>query len=208
MEEKDEWIKENNLYFNNPYDAMIVSACWDKGIRDPHLVRMSISISRFETNDYQKFAAKNNFGGMLNTPATKEAQANGYKGAVWYIYPTPERGVSAFVSNLYKNYYSQGLTTVNDVQKRYAKNDGVSKLTTNPNWVPGVQSKYEKVASGKSFNNDGSLNADSDKAKTFTDATISKERSKEEKASNTEDINRLLNAKSPKDLKQNTNPLF
>lgn len=172
MEEKNKWLSENNFPTTNIYDKMIVDACWNRGIRDAEQVELCIAISRFETYDYRSFVAKNNFGGMVNTPATRKSRSEG-GGTIWYYWNKTEDGINAYVSNLQRNYFNKGLNTIEDIANIYAKDDPESNniLLNNPNWIPGVTSKVKALREGTLGNLEGQNNSDPMKGKTFDKST-------------------------------------
>ncbi len=187
MEDKDKWIAENSLDFSNEFDKLIVDACWDNKVTDPDLVNICVSISRVETGHYKSFVAKNNFGGMVNSTATKKLKESGNKGTIWYTFSTPKDGVKAFVKNLNNNYFSNGLVEIEDIGNGikgkypgYTRHDPDSgnPLLNNPNWIPNVTKVVEQIATKRDTlpNYNGSYNADPNKAKTFDEHTISQER--------------------------------
>ena len=102
-------------------------------------ILISIAISQWETGNYtsRAFKEKNNIGGMMcNSGLIK--------------YETLDDGIKAFLENLKYNYFNEGLTTIEKIQKKYcpigAKNDpnGLNK-----NWIPGVTKKYEELKNNK-----------------------------------------------------------
>jgi hypothetical protein len=167
MEEKDKWLKENNLVFGNIYDNMIVSAAYDKGIRDINQIRMALAISRCETGNYTHFVAKNNFGGLLNWEKTQ--QNNGNK--IWFYYDTTEKGIERYVGNLKDNYFDQGLLTVDKIWAKYAPND----KGQNPNWGPTVTELLGQIGNGQFPNMDGKINGDPNAGKIYDSNTVPSE---------------------------------
>ena len=102
--------------------------------------RLAVAISMHETWDYTSYIFKhqNNVGGMWN----------GTKGE-FYSYNTLDEGIEAYISNLKRNYYDEGRTTIETIQPKYApigaEND---PNNLNSNWIPGV-TRYYKELGGK-----------------------------------------------------------
>lgn len=80
---------------------------------------------------------KNNVGGMM-----------GKNGLM--TFDSIEQGIDKMASNLKRNYFDKGLTTIEQIQRKYApigvEND--AKTNVNQYWVSGV-SKYYKQFGGK-----------------------------------------------------------
>lgn len=83
---------------------LIVQACHEHGI-DPSI---PLAISRLETGNWTSIAFTdcNNVGGLSVND-------------VPLSYDTVEQGVDAFVSNLAKNYFGEGLDTVEKIAPKY-----------------------------------------------------------------------------------------
>lgn len=100
--------------------------------------KLAVAISLHETWDYTSYIFKyqNNVGGMWN----------GIKGE-FYSFETLDAGIEAYISNLKRNYYDEGRTTIETIQPKYApigaKNDPNDK---NRNWIPGVTRYYNELA--------------------------------------------------------------
>ena len=102
--------------------------------------RLAVAISMHETGNYKSyvFNYKNNVGGLWN----------GMKGE-FYSYDTLDDGIDAYISNLKRNYYDEGRTTIETIQPKYApigaEND---PNNLNSDWIPGV-TRYYKELGGK-----------------------------------------------------------
>lgn len=70
----------------------------------------------------------NNVGGQKGAP--------GCGGGSYKSYPTLDEGIIGFIDNLYNNYYTKGLNTVDTIGPRYAQS------TT---WVSKINSYIEKI---------------------------------------------------------------
>lgn len=96
---------------------------------------ISISISKWETGNYTSvaFKEKNNIGGMMCN-----------KGLI--SYPTLDEGIEKFLTNLKRNYFDIGLTTLEKIQPKYcpigAKNDpnGLNK-----HWLNGTNKMLDEL---------------------------------------------------------------
>lgn len=102
---------------------LIASECINKGV-DPYV---ATAILLHETGCGTKCSTLartcNNFGGQKGTPSCN--------GGSYKSYSTIDEGLVGFINNLYKNYYSQGLNTVETIGPRYAEgNTWISKI----NW--------------------------------------------------------------------------
>lgn len=95
--------------------------CMEKGM-DPYL---AAAISAHETANGKSSAArvKNNFGGIMCRTGL-------------CTYSTKEAGITKFINNIYKNYYSKGLTTPNLMAKKYA---------ADPAWPTRVNNWYKQI---------------------------------------------------------------
>lgn len=79
-------------------------------------------------------ASKNNVGGMMNP-----------KGGGLMTFGSIEEGIDAMARNLQKNYFSQGLDTVEEIQRKYAPiGAGNDPTNLNKNWVNGVNRFYQQ----------------------------------------------------------------
>lgn len=78
-------------------------------------VDIAVGISRLETGNYtSKKSQQHNYGGMRS-------------GSGWASFDTEDEGIKAYLNNLKKNYYDQGLNTPETIQPKYApsfENDG------------------------------------------------------------------------------------
>ena len=102
---------------------LIASECINKGV-DPYV---AVSILLHETgckHSCSKLARScNNFGGQKGSP--------GCNGGAYKAYNSIDEGLVGFIDNLYRNYYSIGLSTVEQIGPKYAEsNTWVSKI----NW--------------------------------------------------------------------------
>ena len=117
-------------------------SCKIKEVADSYEVdwRLAVAISMHETWDYTSYIFKhqNNVGGLWN----------GIKGE-FYSYDTLDEGIEAYISNLKRNYYDEGRTTIETIQPKYApigaEND---PNNLNSDWIPGV-TRYYKELGGK-----------------------------------------------------------
>lgn len=92
---------------------LIASYCLEKGV-DPYV---ATSIILHETGCRAKCSKLlvqcNNVGGQKGSP--------GCGGGAFKRFSTLDEGIYGFVNNLYKNYYSQGLNTVEAIAPKYAE---------------------------------------------------------------------------------------
>jgi len=101
---------------------------------DPALLA---AIAMHETGNGTSPAAKNknNLGGMMKRDGSGLMKFNSI-----------EEGIDKMASNLKRLYFDQGLTTIEQIQKKYApinaKNDPTG---LNKNWVPGVTKYYKSL---------------------------------------------------------------
>jgi uncharacterized FlgJ-related protein len=96
------------------------------------------AIAVHETGNGTSSAAKNknNIGGMMGK--------NGLMS-----FSSLEEGIDKMASNLKRNYIDQGLTTIQQIQKKYAPNGAANDPTNlNSYWTSGVN-KYYKMFGGK-----------------------------------------------------------
>jgi hypothetical protein len=85
-------------------EELIIIECDKYGVDE----ELALAIAKLETGHFTSdaYTAGNNVGGMS---IDEEPMC----------FPSLERGVEAFVKNLYYNYYEQGLDTVDEIAKKY-----------------------------------------------------------------------------------------
>lgn len=92
---------------------LIASHCIEKGV-DPYI---AVAIMLHETgckyNCSSLVRSCNNVGGQKGAP--------GCNGGSYKAYQTLDEGIVGFIDNLYKNYYSKGLTTIETIAPKYAQ---------------------------------------------------------------------------------------
>ena len=112
----DELAAKINRNLGNGYIAgkgyLIASQCIEKGV-DPYV---AVAIMLHETgckyNCSSLVRTCNNVGGQKGTP--------GCNGGAYKAYATLDEGIIGFINNLYKNYYSKGLNTIEQIAPKYA----------------------------------------------------------------------------------------
>lgn len=72
----------------------------------------------------------NNYGGQKGKPSCN--------GSSYRAYETQEEGIEGYIKNLYNNYISKGLTTPQQINKRYAENQ---------NWYKNIESYIKSIKS-------------------------------------------------------------
>lgn len=72
----------------------------------------------------------NNYGGQKGSPSCN--------GGSYKAYETQEEGIKGYITNLYNNYISKGLTTPQQINKRYA---------ADPNWYKKINNYIEEIKS-------------------------------------------------------------
>lgn len=112
----DELAAKINRNLGNGYIAgkgyLIASQCIEKGV-DPYV---ALAIMLHETgckyNCSSLVRTCNNVGGQKGAP--------GCNGGAYKAYATLDEGIIGFINNLYKNYYSKGLNTIEQIAPKYA----------------------------------------------------------------------------------------
>lgn len=112
----DELAAKINRNLGNGYIAgkgyLIASQCIEKGV-DPYV---AVAIMLHETgckyNCSSLVRTCNNVGGQKGAP--------GCNGGAYKAYATLDEGIIGFINNLYKNYYSKGLNTIEQIAPKYA----------------------------------------------------------------------------------------
>lgn len=112
----DELAAKLNRNLGNGYIAgkgyLIASQCIEKGV-DPYV---ALAIMLHETgckyNCSSLVRTCNNVGGQKGAP--------GCNGGAYKAYATLDEGIIGFINNLYKNYYSKGLNTIESIAPKYA----------------------------------------------------------------------------------------
>lgn len=72
----------------------------------------------------------NNYGGQKGTPSCN--------GGSYKAYATQEEGIKGYITNLYNNYISKGLTTPEQINKKYA---------ADPNWHKKINKYISEIKS-------------------------------------------------------------
>ena len=112
----DELAAKLNRNLGDGYIAgkgyLIASQCIEKGV-DPYV---AVAIMLHETgckhNCSSLVKTCNNVGGQKGAP--------GCNGGAYKAYATLDEGIIGFINNLYKNYYSKGLNTIESIAPKYA----------------------------------------------------------------------------------------
>lgn len=102
--------------------------------------KLAVAIAKHETGVYTSYAFKqlNNVGGMMYW--------NG-KGTSLRSYDTLDSGIDAFVRNLRNNYIDMGLTSIEQIQKKYAPLGADNDPNNlNSHWVSGVYKYYNELS--------------------------------------------------------------
>jgi len=91
---------------------LIATQCIQKGV-DPYV---AVAILLHETGCGSRCSNLarqcNNVGGQKGSP--------GCNGGSYKAYPTLDDGIVGFIDNLYRNYYSKGLTSIDSIAPKYA----------------------------------------------------------------------------------------
>ncbi len=128
----DELAEKLNRNLGSGYIAgkgyLIASQCIEKGV-DPYV---AVAIMLHETgcsyNCSSLVRTCNNVGGQKGSP--------GCNGGSYKAYATLDDGIIGFINNLQKNYYSQGLTTIDSIAPKYAASSA---------WPAKIKSYVEKI---------------------------------------------------------------
>ena len=119
----DELAEKLNRNLGSGYIAgkgyLIASQCIEKGV-DPYV---AVAIMLHETgcsyNCSSLVRTCNNVGWQKGSP--------GCNGGSYKAYATLDDGIIGFINNLQKNYYSQGLTTIDSIAPKYAASSAWKK---------------------------------------------------------------------------------
>lgn len=98
--------------------------------------KLAIAISKHETAEYTSYAFTelNNVGGMMYWAGTSSRLKQ---------FNTIDEGIEAYVSNLKNNYIDIGLTSIEEIQKKYAPLNAYNDpYNLNSGWVSGVYKYY------------------------------------------------------------------
>ena len=101
--------------------------------------KLAIAISKHETGNYTSYAFKtlNNVGGLMYWAGTNSALKS---------FNSLEEGIEAYVFNLRRNYYDIGLTSIEEIQKKYAPLNAYNDPNNlNSGWVSGVYRYYNSL---------------------------------------------------------------
>ena len=123
----DELAAKIDRNLGDGYIALVASYCLEKGV-DPYV---ATAIMLHETGCRSRCSSLvrqcNNVGGQKGSP--------GCGGESYKSFPTLDEGIKGFIDNLYKNYYSRGLTTVEKIAPKYAEG---STWPTKINWYVNI----------------------------------------------------------------------
>lgn len=102
--------------------------------------KIVVAIARWETGNYKSSAFKdyNNVGGMMYWDSSKQKMR-------LIQYATLETGIDKFIYNLKHNYIDKGLTTIEQIQKKYCPIGINDKNNINSEWARGVSSIYNNL---------------------------------------------------------------
>ena len=107
---------------------LIASQCIEKGV-DPYV---AVAIMLHETgckyNCSTLVRTCNNVGGQKGAPRCN--------GGAYKAYATLDEGIVGFIDNLYRNYYSQGLNTIETIAPKYAASSA---------WPTKIRSYVEQI---------------------------------------------------------------
>lgn len=128
----DELAAKLNRNLGNGYIAgkgyLIASQCIEKGV-DPYV---AVAIMLHETgckyNCSTLVRTCNNVGGQKGSP--------GCNGGSYKAFATLDDGIIGFIDNLYRNYYSQGLNTIETIAPKYAASSA---------WPTKIRSYVEQI---------------------------------------------------------------
>ena len=92
---------------------LIASKCIELGV-DPY-VATAIMLHETGCNSRCSNLTRycNNVGGVKGSP--------GCNGGSYKAYPTLDEGITGFINNLHRNYYSRGLVTIDSIAPKYAE---------------------------------------------------------------------------------------
>ena len=102
---------------------------------------LAMAIAQWETGrgTSNLLRTKNNVGGMYDS-----------RNKTFFTFDSIEQGIESMIRNLQKNYISQGLKTVAQIQKKYAPTKGATNdpKGLNNNWTKGVSSMLSQIKKG------------------------------------------------------------
>ena len=112
----DELAAKLNRNLGNGYIAgkgyLIASQCIEKGVNPYVAVAIMLHKTGCKYNCSSLVRTCNNVGGQKGAP--------GCNGGAYKAYATLDEGIIGFINNLYKNYYSKGLNTIEQIAPKYA----------------------------------------------------------------------------------------
>ena len=95
-------------------------------------IKIAIGISRWETGNYEHLAGGYNYGGVTGSGDAGQSVFYDQDGNQYAKYSSPDVGMDAYLNNLKKNYFDQGLTSVESMARKYLGYDNTSS------WINGV----------------------------------------------------------------------
>lgn len=102
---------------------------------------LAMAIAQWETGrgTSNLLRTKNNVGGMYDS-----------RNRTFFTFDSIEQGIESMIRNLQKNYISQGLKTIAQIQKKYAPTVGATNdpKGLNNNWTKGVSSMLSQIKKG------------------------------------------------------------
>lgn len=108
---------------------------------------LALAIAHWETGNGTSpmLKNKNNVGGMYDS-----------KNGTFFKFDSLKQGIESMIKNLQKNYISQGLTSIESIQKKYAPDKaGNDPNGLNRHWVDGVKSMYRNLTGGSQSTSGG-----------------------------------------------------
>ena len=118
------------------YECAIYDTALEYGLNDEQ-AKIAVAITKHETGTYTSdiFKNKNNIGGLYNSSEK-----------CFYTYGSVEDGIDAYIRNLKKGYFDEGLDTIEKIQGKYAPLNAANDPTgLNNNWINGVTYYYDEL---------------------------------------------------------------
>lgn len=118
------------------YECAVYDTALEYGLNDEQ-AKIAVAITKHETGTYTSdiFKNKNNIGGLYNSSEK-----------CFYTYGSVEDGIDAYIRNLKKGYFDEGLDTIEKIQGKYAPLNAANDPTgLNNNWINGVTYYYDEL---------------------------------------------------------------
>ena len=122
-------VSTTGFNFKHESSNILAAKAQAMGFTDEQ-IKIAVGISRWETGNYDHLCGGYNYGGVTGSG---DAGSVVLKGRTYAIYTSMDAGMDAYLSNLKRNYFDQGLNSPESISSKYLgyQDDG--------SWTNGVK---------------------------------------------------------------------